>query len=150
MIMRRKRIYIDLDNTVADYLGMAERMNINLNDAKHIPNFFINLEPIEGAIEAYRLLEEHFDLYFLTTAPWSNPRSLMEKVEWVKKYFPTAYKNIIFSHHKNLLYGEYLIDDSTKNGAGEFEGEHIQIHSEEFPNWPSVIYFIFTKENIPY
>ena len=22
--MRRKRIYIDLDNTVADYLGMAE------------------------------------------------------------------------------------------------------------------------------
>ena len=117
MIMRRKRIYIDLDNTVADYLGMAERLNVSPKDAKHIPNFFINLEPIEGAIEAYRLLEAHFDLYFLTTAPWSNPRSLMEKVEWVKKYFPTAYKNIIFSHHKDLLSGEYLIDDSTKNGA---------------------------------
>ena len=26
--MRRKRIYIDLDNTVADYLGMAEKMGI--------------------------------------------------------------------------------------------------------------------------
>ena len=146
--MRRKRIYIDLDNTVADYLGMAEMLNVSPKDAKHIPNFFINLEPIEGAIEAYRLLEEHFDLYFLTTAPWSNPHSLMEKVEWVKKYFPTAYKNIIFSHHKDLLSGEYLIDDSTKNGAGEFEGEHIRIHSEEFPNWPSVIYFIYQRENL--
>ena len=148
MIMRRKRIYIDLDNTVADYLGMAERLNVSPKDAKHIPNFFINLEPIEGAIEAYRLLEEHFDLYFLTTAPWSNPRSLMEKVEWVKKHFPTAYKNIIFSHHKDLLSGEYLIDDSTKNGAGEFEGEHIQIHSEEFPNWVYVLMYISQRENL--
>ena len=80
MIMRRKRIYIDLDNTVADYLGMAEKMNIDPDYAKRVPNFFINLEPIEGAIEAYRLLEEHFDLYFLTTAPRSNPPALMEKV----------------------------------------------------------------------
>ena len=53
----RKRVYIDLDNTVADYLGMAEKMGINPNDAKHIPNFFISLEPIEGSIEAYKLLE---------------------------------------------------------------------------------------------
>ena len=146
----RKRVYIDLDNTVADYLGMAEKMGIDPNDAKHVPNFFKSLKPIEGAIEAYKLLEKHFDVYFLTTAPWSNPRAFMEKVEWVKKYFPSAYKNIIFSHHKNLLCGDYLIDDSVKNGAAEFGGEHIQIHSEKFPNWSSVIYFIFTKENIIY
>jgi hypothetical protein len=49
-----------------------------------------------------------------------------------------------------LLSGEYLINDSTKNGAGEFEGEHIQIHSEEFPNWVYVLMYIFNKENIPY
>ena len=60
----RKIVYIDLDNTVADYLGMAEKMNLSPNDAKHIPNFFINLEPIKGSIEAYRILEEHFDVYF--------------------------------------------------------------------------------------
>ena len=144
----RKIVYIDLDNTVADYLGMAEKLNLSPNDAKHVPNFFINLEPIEGSIEAYRILEEHFDVYFLTTAPWSNPRALMEKVEWVKKYFPSAYKNIIFSHHKNLLSGDYLIDDSVKNGAAEFGGERIQIHSEKFPNWSSVIYFISQRENL--
>ena len=144
----RKIVYIDLDNTVADYLGMAEKLNVSPNDAKHIPNFFIDLEPIEGSIEAYKILEEHFDVYFLTTAPWSNPRALMEKVEWVKKYFPSAYKNIIFSHHKNLLYGDYLIDDSTKNGAAEFKGEHIQIHSEKFPNWSSVIKYISQRETL--
>ena len=146
--MGRKIVYIDLDNTVADYLGMAEKMNLSPNDAKHVPNFFKSLKPIEGAIEAYELLEKHFDVYFLTTAPWSNPRAFMEKVEWVKKYFPTAYKNIIFSHHKNLLSGDYLIDDSTKNGAAEFGGEHIQIHSEKFPNWNSVLIYLSQKESL--
>lgn len=57
-------------------------------------------------------------------------------------------KNIIFSHHKNLNIGDYLIDDSTKNGAAEFNGEHIQIHSDKFPNWNSVNEYIFNKENI--
>ena len=146
--MGRKIVYIDLDNTVADYLGMVEKMGINPNDAKHLPNFFISLEPIEGSIEAYKLLEKHFDVYFLTTAPWSNPRAFMEKVEWVKKYFSSAYKNIIFSHHKNLLCGDYLIDDSVKNGAAEFGGEHIQIHSEKFPNWSSVLLYISQRENL--
>ena len=144
----RKRVYIDLDNTVADYLGMAKKMGIDPNNAKHVPNFFNSLKPIEGAIEAYKLLEKHFDVYFLTTAPWSNSRAFMQKVEWVKKYFPSAYKNIIFSHHKNLLCGDYLIDDSVNNGAAEFGGEHIQIHSEKFPNWSSVIYFISQRENL--
>jgi hypothetical protein len=44
--------------------------------------------------------------------------------------------------------GDYLIDDSEKNGAKEFAGTHIKIHSPEFPDWDSVIRFIFEKENI--
>ena len=69
-------------------------------------------------------------------------------MEWIKEYLPSAYKNVIFSHHKELNIGDYLIDDSTKNGAGEFTGMHIQIGSEKFPDWPSVVAFILNREKI--
>ena len=84
----------------------------------------------------------------ISTAPWSNPESLTEKLYWVKEYLPKAYKNVIFSHHKNLNIGDYLIDDSLSNGAGEFTGELLQIHSDKFPNWKSVIRYIFAKEKM--
>ena len=144
----KKIIYIDLDNTMSDYLGAAKELNVEPKDAKHIIGFFRDLKPMEGAIESYNELVKYFDVYILSTSPWSMPNALMEKLEWVKKYLPNAYKNVIFSHHKNLNIGDYLIDDSTKNGAGEFTGEHIQIYSDKFPNWESVIKYIFEKENI--
>ena len=144
----RKIIYIDLDNTLCDYLGGAKELNVEPKDAKHITGFFRDLKPMKGAIESYNELSKYFDVYILSTSPWSKPYALMEKLEWVKKYLPNAYKNVIFSHHKNLNIGDYLIDDSTKNGAGEFTGEHIQIYSDKFPNWESVIKYIFEKENI--
>lgn len=144
----KKIIYIDLDNTLSDYLGAAKELNVEPKDAKHIIGFFRNLKPMEGAIESYNELAKYFDVYILSTSPWSMPNALMEKLEWVKKYLPNAYKNVIFSHHKNLNIGDYLIDDLTKNGAGEFTGEHIQIYSDKFPNWESVIKYIFEKENI--
>jgi 5'(3')-deoxyribonucleotidase len=144
----QKIIYIDLDNTLADYLGMAKEMNIDPKDAKHIHGFFEKLQPMPGAIEAYNRLTQHFDVYILSTAPWSNPHSLYEKILWVKQYLPTAYKNVIFSHHKDLNRGDYLIDDSLKNGAQDFHGQHIQIHSPAFPTWDAVLSYISQQENI--
>ena len=144
----KKIIYIDLDNTLADYVGMAKEMNIALEEAKHTEGFFRRLKPIPYAIESYKKLTEHFDVYILSTAPWSNPRALFEKMEWVKEYLPNAYKNVIFSHHKNLNIGDYLIDDSTKNGASEFHGVHIPIHTEKFKDWKAVIKYIFAKERM--
>ncbi len=146
--MKKKIIYIDLDNTLADYSKKVKELNSNPKDAKHIKGFFESLEPMPNAVDSYNLLRKYFDVYILSTAPWSNPDSLTEKLLWVKKWLPNSYKNVIFSHHKDLNIGDYLIDDSTKNGAGEFKGIHIPIYSEEFPNWTSVIKFIFSNENI--
>jgi len=58
-----------------------------------------------------------------------------------------AYKRVILTHHKNLNKGDYLIDDRTKNGAAEFEGELIQFGTEKFPHWKSVVaYLLPAKE----
>ena len=121
---KKKIIYIDMDNTLVDYSGHAKELNINPNDAKHVPNFFRELKPISGAIDAYNLLNEYFDVYILTTAPWNNPSAWSDKLLWIQKYFGDELKKkLIISHHKDLLIGDYLIDDSPKNGAADFHGE---------------------------
>lgn len=50
------------------------------------------------------------------------------------------------THRKDLLIGDYLIDDRTKNGAGEFSGELLQFgwnYEEQlwnkYSNWNSIL-----------
>lgn len=45
----------------------------------------------------------------------------------------------IITHCKNLLKGDYLIDDRSKNGTSEYEGERIQFGSIGFPDWDSAL-----------
>ena len=97
------------------------------------------MDPMEGAIEAYELLSEHFDMYILSTSPWGNDTAASDKVRWVKKYLgEVAYKRLILSHHKNLNKGDIIIDDRTKNGVDKFEGEHIHFGTDSFPDWKIV------------
>ncbi len=42
------------------------------------------------------------------------------------------------THSKDLNIGDFLVDDSTKNGAGEFKGELIQFGTDKFPDWVAV------------
>ena len=99
---------------------------------------------IEGAIEAYNKIAEHFDTYILSTSPWENSTAWSDKLKWVKKYLGKhAYKRLILSHHKNLNRGDYLIDDRLKNGADKFQGEHIHFRSDKFPDWESVLKYLF-------
>jgi 5'-nucleotidase len=49
------------------------------------------------------------------------------------------YKKLILTHRKDLLIGDYLIDDRTKNEAAEFQGKHLHIFSDAYPTWDSVL-----------
>ena len=108
-----------------------------------IPGLFGKMKPMEGAVEAVRELQKHYDLFILSTAPWKNPSAWSDKVEWVTKYLDDVFhKRMVITHRKDLCKGDYLIDDRAKNGASDFEGEWIEFGSEKFPDWASVLDYL--------
>ena len=147
--MKNKKIlYVDMDNVLVDFKTGIER--ISEEDKKlyqgrydDVPGIFSLMEPMEGAIESYNKLSSHYDTYILSTSPWENSTALQDKQNWVKKYLKDdAKKRLIFSHHKNLNKGDFLIDDRTKRGAKDFEGEHIHFGKEPFLTWDSVLKYL--------
>jgi 5'(3')-deoxyribonucleotidase len=149
MAVEKKILYIDMDGVLVNFQSGIDRLTeaekIEYKDQeKNAPHIFSKMEPIEGAIEAYKMLAERYDTYILSTAPWNNETALGDKVAWAKKYLgDTIYKRLILSHNKNLNMGHYLIDDRPhKNGAADFKGELIHFRSEKFPDWNSVLDFL--------
>ena len=51
-------------------------------------------------------------------------------------------RRLILSHRKDLLKGDYLIDDRPNNGAADFEGELIKFGNEEFKDWKAVLNYL--------
>lgn len=141
-------LYIDMDNVLVDFkTGIArltEEEKIKYEGRyDETPDIFSKMLPMEGAVESFKLLSEKYDTYILSTSPWENPSSWSDKLKWVKKYLGSnAYKRLILTHHKNLNKGDFLIDDRTKNGAGEFEGELILFGSDEYPDWRSIVEYL--------
>lgn len=146
----KQTVFVDMDNVLVNFQSGIDRISEedkvkyegHLDDA---PGIFSLMEPNEGAIDGYKWLCEHFDTYILSTAPWDNPTAWTDKLSWVKKHLPkAAYKRLILSHHKNLAKGDFLIDDRTANGAGNFTGKHIHFAAEGkgFPDWKAVIAYM--------
>lgn len=144
-------VYVDLDDTLVNFMSGVkkcpketvaryERDENGKNQFDNIPGVFARMEPMTGAVEAFQWLAEHFDTYILSTAPWNNPSAWSDKLEWVKRYLgDAAYKRLILSHHKDLLRGDYLIDDSDRDDILRFQGKHIQIGEEPFKDWTAVL-----------
>jgi 5'(3')-deoxyribonucleotidase len=154
----KKVVYIDMDNVLVDFQTGIDRLDeVAKRNYKErlddVPGIFSLMAPMPGAIEAVHTLSDHFELFILSTAPWSNETAWSDKLKWVKKYFgenndSVFYKRLIISHHKNLNQGDYLIDDKVKNGASGFEGKLIQFGSVEFPNWDAVVEYLLGTEGL--
>lgn len=144
-------VYVDMDNVLVDFAsvlsGIApEVLEEYAGELDEIPGIFGSMPPVEGAIEAFRLLGRHYDAFILSTAPWKNPTAWVDKRGWVQRYLgDVAHKRLILTHRKDLNRGAYLIDDRPNNGAAEFEGEWLRFGSEEFPDWAAVLAYLLPE-----
>jgi 5'-nucleotidase len=160
-MIKKKIVYIDMDGVIVDF-GKAikdwfekhphleERYKTHPD---HIQGLFRIAPPIKGAIEAIKKLHNSgkYELFIATSAPWGNPQSLTDKRFWLEDYFDNIFhKRLFTTHRKDLLMGDYLIDDRLKNGAGEFGGELLRFGYDwendnkpnEYPDWDSILDYL--------
>ena len=150
--MTKKTIYFDMDGVLVDLAAKIAEYPAEVvakfekdDMVDQMPSLFLDPPPIKGAVDAFNKFvnSDKYDVYILSTAPWENPSAWMHKRLWVDKYLGDgAWKRLILSHNKHLNMGDYLVDDRTKNGAGDFTGELIQFGTDKFPDWDSVVQYL--------
>ena len=78
-----------MDNVLVDFKSGIDRLTEQEKleyegDLDDVPKIFSKMDPMPGAIEAYKELSSLFDTYILTTSPWNNRSALGDKLDWVK------------------------------------------------------------------
>ena len=142
----KKILYFDMDGVLVNFMSGFEKLDAgtrerykDMKDLDEIEGIFALMDPMPGALEAVKKLHPYYDIFILSTSPWNNTSGPSDKLAWVKKNFQFGskkeenyfYKRVIFSHNKQLNKGDLLIDDREKNGAKDFDGEHILFNSHD-------------------
>jgi 5'(3')-deoxyribonucleotidase len=153
----KKILYLDMDGVLInldDHIKKWFELHPHLKERyehcpDHIHGIFRDPQPIEGAIEGVIKLYESgkYDLFIATAAPWGNPDAAMDKRYCIEKYFGNFFhKRMFVTHRKDLLIGDFLVDDSLGNGAKEFKGTLLRFGTDyktglinEYPTWNDLL-----------
>lgn len=136
------RIYIDMDDVLCDYMKAYEQ-ELADNPSNPYPQsregFYLDLDPIDGAIEAMDWIEKEpkIDPYILTAPSVYNPHSYTEKRLWIEKYLGFDWCNrLVLSPDKSVVQEGIIIDDLIEgHGKDKFKCEIIHFGSADFRNW---------------
>lgn len=151
-----KILFVDMDGVIVDFIQSAKNSpdyKKYVDELDKIPDIFLNAPPMDDAVDSInRIIDSRkYDVYIASTAPWGNIDSLSHKRIWIEKYFGDKLKKrLILTHRKDLLIGDYLIDDRTANGAGDFKGKLLRFGNDwendnkpnEFPTWKSILDYL--------
>lgn len=141
MEKQKKIVYVDMDGVLVDFNSGVRKFGPDVlasydGQYDNIPHIFSKMDPMPGAIEGFKSLQEKYDVYVLTTAPWRNETALQDKKDWLNRYLGDLIrKKVIFCHRKDFLRGDYLIDDRE---VPKFQGKQLLFGSEEYPDWDSI------------
>jgi 5'(3')-deoxyribonucleotidase len=135
---------LDAGNEI--YHHLPEEINNKWFDYINEKGFFRDLNPIEGAIEGVKKLQEKYEVYIVSAA-MEFPNSLEDKYYWLADHFPfISWRNIMFCGEK-IVNTDIMIDDRVKNFV-DFEGRTLLFTSphnlllteyERVNNWQEVL-----------
>lgn len=130
---KKPKLFLDMDNVLVDTLTVLNTLSpadYQVEKPDQIPGVFLDLAPVEGAVQAVQELSVYYELFILSTAPWENPSAWQDKLIWLEKYFgkdvkSPFYKRVILAHDKGLVHGVggILVDDRPYHGASSWDDE---------------------------
>lgn len=147
--MNKKNIvYIDLDDTIADFKG--DPVFANGFDVSYMyePGFFLNLKPIEGSQVAVRqIMKMGYDVQILSQPVAESAHSYSEKAQWIGVHFPDLINKINLAQDKGNFVGGYLIDDNAPKWKEKFEANggkfvHFIYEFKHRNQWADIVYFL--------
>jgi len=113
---------VDWDKMNGSWLpGFPEEHQPLVMERLLAPGFFRNLPVIEDSVDVLREMNRRYEV-FIVSAAMEFPNSLKDKLEWLLEHFPFfTWKQVALCGSKDLVHGDYMIDDHVKNLKG-FKG----------------------------
>jgi 5'(3')-deoxyribonucleotidase len=108
------RVFVDMDGVVVDFEKYMRDHGLTDHATKHTLGAYRDMEPLEGALEAVKMvISMGFDVWIATKPPTGVPSAYSDKVSWVMEHLPELTSKIIITHDKGLLGDEhdFLCDD---------------------------------------
>ena len=132
-------ISVDMDGVLCDfhkkYLALK---SLDLEFPQSLQGFFLDLEPMPGAIEGFKYLWNRFDTYVLTRPSVWNVHCYTEKAIWVREHlgFEVLHK-MVLNPQKQRNKGDFLIDDTEDSGQTEFDGTFLKFGPDDH-DWSTI------------
>jgi 5'(3')-deoxyribonucleotidase len=132
---REPVVLLDMDGTVADYIGKMEydmeqlrgpnepvfKMSHDIEYPAYLWNrveliknskdWWLNLPSLQDGFNVMYLAQQiGFEIHVLTKGPKNTKTAWTQKVEWCAKHLPEG-TNVTITQDKGIVYGRILVDD---------------------------------------
>ena len=142
-VATKPRVFIDMDGVIVDFDGYKEVMKMTSDQVKELRGAYLNMLPLQGALDAVQqVIDLGYDVFIATKPPTGISYAYSDKAQWIFNHLPQLSRKIIITSDKGLLGNEndYLIDDHPEWGnCKQFRGKLIPF---KHGDWPLVVEYL--------
>jgi 5'(3')-deoxyribonucleotidase len=143
---KNRKIFVDMDGVIVDFEGFMKVHDLTAAEVKPMPDAYLRMKPIPGAIDGVRqLIKLGFDVWIATKPPTGVAHAYAEKAQWIFNYLPELERKIIMTHDKGLLGDSFdiLLDDRLhRANCADFDGHLFAVNQNNDQKWPAILNYI--------
>ena len=134
-----------MDGVIVDFEGFMKVHGLTAEEVKRMPDAYLNMKPIPGAIDGVRkLINLGLDVWIATKPPTGVANAYAAKAQWIYNHLPELERKIIMTHDKGLLGDkfDFLVDDRPhRANCNDFPGELFVVDQPDQMKWRAIVDF---------